>query len=255
MKHIALRSKSIRSGDRPYTTPGLGDRAHSVLLAYQYGKAHDTPVTLHLTSDKYGKEHKKISWKELTQMVPNNLVSIKVHPVCNLKEDEWLSFLSSNGYDAEIYYYKDSIHLHPNETVVPLEISQYLKELPCLEPIYVWPKIELPKKFITVQWDSNDNARSMPKIKRTFIENKYIEKGYDIVVVGGNSEHKILRESLPHIGYAMYHADYHVGVDSGMMHIAQFYKSYNQIHIHNEGFKSHHLYRAVKNGSKLNYTI
>ena len=53
MKHIALRSKSIRSGDRPYTTPGLGDRIQSVLCAYQYGKAHNTPVTLHLTDDKW----------------------------------------------------------------------------------------------------------------------------------------------------------------------------------------------------------
>ena len=63
-KNIALRSKSMRSGDRPYTTPGLGDRAHSVLMAYQYSRAHKVPVTLHLTSDKYGKPHKKVSWKE-----------------------------------------------------------------------------------------------------------------------------------------------------------------------------------------------
>ena len=53
MKHIALRSKSVRSGDRPYTTPGLGDRSHSLLLAYQYGKAHNSPVTVHLTDDKW----------------------------------------------------------------------------------------------------------------------------------------------------------------------------------------------------------
>ena len=53
MKHIALRSKSIRSGDRPYTTPGVGDRLQSVLCAYQYGKAYNTPVTIHITDDKW----------------------------------------------------------------------------------------------------------------------------------------------------------------------------------------------------------
>jgi len=252
MKHIALRSKSVRAGDRPYTTPGLGDRAHSVLLAYQYSKAHNTPVTLHLTSDKYGKPHKKVSWKELLQMVPNGTVDIKVWDICNIPENKWLSYLAEKGYNAEIYYYKDTLHMHPNETVVPLEMSQYLVELPCLQPVAV--DLDLPKKYITVQWDSNDVARSMSPIKKAFIENQYRGQGYDIVVVGGNSNNQLLKESLHHIGYAMYHADYHVGIDSGMMHLAQFYKTYEQIHIHNEGFRSHHLYRAVKNGSKLNYT-
>ena len=78
-KNIALRSKSMRNGDRPYTTPGLGDRAHSVLMAYQYSRAHKVPVTLHLTSDKYGKplkiclltssDHKAHWWKGCTEIV------------------------------------------------------------------------------------------------------------------------------------------------------------------------------------------
>ena len=58
MKHLALRSRSIRPrqgfpNGRPYTTPGLGDRIQSILCAYQYGKAHKTPVTLHITDDKW----------------------------------------------------------------------------------------------------------------------------------------------------------------------------------------------------------
>ena len=252
MKHIALRSKSVRAGDRPYTTPGLGDRAHSVLLAYQYSKAHDTPVTLHLTKDKYGKEHKKISWRELTEMVPAGSVSIQVWPVANITEDKWIEYLNSKNVDAEIYYYKDTYKMHPNENVVPLEMSQYLKELPCLDPVPV--KMNLPKKFVTMQWDSTDIARSMSSIKLEGIKNAYRNLGYDIVTVGGDAKSNELKNSLHHIGYAMHHADYHVGVDSGMMHIAQYYKRYDQIHIHNEGFKSHHLYRAQMNGSKLNWT-
>jgi len=249
VKHIALRSKSVRSGDKPYTTPGVGDRAHSVLLAYQYGAAHNTPVTLHLTSDKFGKRHKKDSWAELTKMV-HGAVELKVWPVCNLPEEEWLAYLSEQGYDAEIYYYKDNLKLHPNETVVPLEISQYLKTLPCLEPLPI--KLSLPKKFITVQWDTSPD-RAISPIKIAAVENAYRSKGYDIVTVGGQAKTVELRDSLVHIGFAMYHAKYHVGIDSGMMHIAQFYKNYDDIHIHNERYKSHHLYRAVKNGSKLNF--
>ena len=94
MKHIALRSKSVRSGDRPYTTPGLGDRSHSLLLAYQYGKAHNTPVTIHLTDDKWsvagGKisDKKKKSWVELMGLFPSDSIYIETHPIENITEVE-----------------------------------------------------------------------------------------------------------------------------------------------------------------------
>ena len=59
MIHFAIRSKSMRSGDRPFTTPGLGDRVHSALLAYLYGKKNNDKVTIHITRDKFDKPHKK----------------------------------------------------------------------------------------------------------------------------------------------------------------------------------------------------
>ena len=53
--------------------------------------------------------------------------------------------------------------MHPNETVVPLEMSQYLKEPIMLEPVVnAW----LPDKFITVQWDSTDAGRTLSSITR-----------------------------------------------------------------------------------------
>ena len=114
MKHIALRSKSVRSGDRPFTCPGLGDRIHSILTARQYGISHNTPVTVHITDDKWsvanGKksDKKKKSWKEIIDLFPENTVHIKPWPVENLYENEWLGFLKDQGIDAEIYYYKDT---------------------------------------------------------------------------------------------------------------------------------------------------
>ena len=81
MKHIALRSKSVRSGDRPYTTPGLGDRSHSLMIAYQYGKAHNSPVTIHLTDDKWsvaGGEKSAKKKKSTTILDPSKTCSFKV---------------------------------------------------------------------------------------------------------------------------------------------------------------------------------
>ncbi len=251
MKHIALRSKSIRSGDRPYTTPGLGDRIQSVLCAYQYGKFHNTPVTLHLTDDKWsvagGKisDKKKKSWKEILDLFPKNTVYVQPWPVENLPEDEWLKYLKQKRIDAEIYYFKDTLHMHPNETVVPLEMSQYLKKPVMLKPIVNdW----LPDQYITVQWDSTDAGRTLSPLLQEKIHSKY--KG-EVIYVGGEGKGNF-KTSLAHIGLAMVNADFHVGSDSGMFHLAQLYMPFEKIHIYNKvgGYLSHHMVRAVSNGSK-----
>ncbi len=252
MKHIALRSKSIRSGDRPYTTPGLGDRIQSVLCAYQYGKAHNTPVTLHLTDDKWsvagGKksDKKKISWAEILTLFPENSVQIQNWPVENLSEEHWLEYLKDHDIDAEIYYFKDTIHMHPNESVVPLEMSQYLQKPALLKPIIenYW----LPDQFITVQWDSTDPSRTMSPVLQEKIHSKY--QGA-VIHIGGNGK-GVFKDSLAHMGHAIYYADFHVGSDSGMFHLATLYKQPDKIHLYSKvgGYKSHHLVRAVNNGSK-----
>jgi len=50
----------------------------------------------------------------------------------------------------------------------------------------------------------------------------------------------------------MVKAEYHVGSDSGMMHLAQLYKRFEDIHIYSpvNGYTSHHLIRAINNGTK-----
>lgn len=254
MKHIALRSKSVRSGDRPFTCPGLGDRIHALLTARQYGIKHNTPVTVHITDDKWSvaggvkSDKKKISWAEIINLFPENTVDVKPWPVENLYENEWISYLNKKGIDAEIYYYKDTAYMHPNENKTDLEMSQYLKKPLLLKPKDV--SIKLPKKFITVQWDSTDAGRNISEILLTEIYSKY---NCEHVHVGGQSKDNLLKNSLAHIGYAMSKAEYHVGVDSGMMHVAQLYLPHEKIHIYNQvnGYKSHHLVRAEMNGSKV----
>jgi len=240
-KHIAVRSKSVRSNNA-YTTPGLGDRAHEVLKAHLYGKAHNCRVVLHLTKDKYGKPHKKTSWNELLTLVPN--VDIRVHQVAGLEEDDWLQYLKEKDIEAEIYYYKEISHMKGG-----FEASQYFKELPCLPPPIVTQK--LPMKYVTAQFDSTDLGRNSNNRKVTQFLNTFRSQGYEILVVGGDAEKSELRDSISHIAHAMYHAAAHVGVDSGMMHLAQFYKKWEQIHILTAQFNSHHLVRAKNYGAVL----
>jgi len=57
---------------------------------------------------------------------------------------------------------------------------------------------------------------------------------------------------LADAGCAISKARYHVGADSGFLHLAQVYKKFEDIHIYSPvgGYKSHHLWRAINNGCK-----
>ena len=106
-----------------------------------------------------------------------------------------------------------------------------------------------------MQWDSTDNSRKMSPILLEGIKQKYESEGYSLVTIGGDAKDLLLRNSIAHIGYAIYNAQYHIGCDSGMMHIAQFYKNYEDIHIYYNSYQSHHFIRAKKNGSKINQGV
>jgi len=254
MKHIALRAKSVRNPNNAFTATGLGDRIHSVTLAWCYSRAHNTPVTIHLTKSKQigGQfDNKKQSWQEILTLFPAGSVSIGYHDYEPTDESDWIQYLKNQAIDAEIFWYKD--HPGPHESPAKLDISQYLTvDIPLLTAEYV--DMQLPERFVTCQWDSNDRARTLKPHLRGMVMDNYKRLGYEVVTVGGESPDKDLNWSLKHIAYAMSKADMHVGVDSAFMHMAFLYKPYKKIHLYNEpnGFFSHHFRRAIDNDVKLN---
>ena len=254
MKHLAIRSLSIRKKDMPYTTPGLGDMTHTVLIGYLYSLHNNTPVTLHLTEDKYDKE-KPPTYQSLLSLLPGDTVTIKVHPVTGLPEPQWLQFLHDQGYAAEMYCYMDIRHRY--DTPERIDIAPYFATYPELDPLPVGAEVDLPDKFVTAQWDSTAKKRRLDSQQIKKIQDAYRSQGYEIITVGGEAVHPLLQRSLPHIGYAMSRAGIHIGVDSGFMHFAQLYLRPCNIHIYatNEHKWSHHLSRAIKNGCVLNHYI
>lgn len=247
MNHFAIRSKSLRLGDRPFTCPGLGDRVHSVLLAYLYSPIE--PVTIHITVDKWSiangvmSDKKCKSWLEITDLFPNNII-IQPHPIENIPDVKWVDYLRNLGYDnVTTYHYKDAFNMHPNDFEIGEDASVWLQTLPMLKAEHY--NINLPKDFITTQFDSTDKQRSISLLQQTTITNKYRAEGFDCIELTGDM-------SLKQIAYILSKAKYHVGIDSGMLHMAMLYLPYNRIHLYNNGYKSHHLLRAVRNGSLLN---
>jgi hypothetical protein len=253
VKHLALRARSVRNSKNPFTTTGLGDRIHSLTLAWSYHNVYNVPVTIHLTKSKQigGQyDNKKQSWQEILDLFPKDTVQIAYHDYEPNDEKDWIQYLKDSKIHAEIFWYKD--HPGPHETPVKLDISQYLGKIPKLaaEPV----DLNLPERFITCQWDSTDRARTLKPHLREMVMDNYKRQGYEVVVVGGESPDKNLNWSLKHIAYAMSKADMHVGVDSAFMHMAFLYMPFGRVHLYNEpnGFFSHHFRRAIDNGIKLN---
>jgi hypothetical protein len=251
VRHIALRARCVHT-PAAYTTPGLGDRIHSAIVGWCYGQAHDTPVTLHLTDDKWhgGRfGNKSESWTEIVRLFPAGSLRLHHHSVTPETEPEWLAYLRRK-FDAVPYRYGD----HPGkyESVAALDIAPYLKRIPLLsaEP----QDMKLPARFVTVQWDASARSRTLPAPRQEAILRGYRADGYKPVVVGGESEDYKLRWSLKYIAYAMSKAAFHAGVDSAFFHLAQLYMPWERIHLYHapEGFRSHHALRARDNGAQIN---
>tara|TARA_Y100001938_G_scaffold149729_1_gene237680 strand:+ start:1119 stop:1859 length:741 start_codon:yes stop_codon:yes gene_type:complete len=108
--------------------------------------------------------------------------------------------------------------------------SKQLRDIPLQKNIEK-RDIDLPKRFITVQWDAGQLYRKVDRWsddRIPNIESYYKNLGYEIVRVGGEGDYKDLRDII----YIMSKASLHVGADSGMMHIAKFLMPINKIHVY-----------------------
>lgn len=260
MKHIAIRSRSLRQ-DAPYTVPGLGDRLHTVMIGYNYSILHNTPVTLHLTTDKYHRPDKNASWHEILDLFPPGHVYVEGHEIKELPEHAWLSYLADKGISAETYYYKDYPHRYdfPKNVDRMIDAGKVMCHYPCI-PSTV--NLDLPSKYVTAQFDCNNvpyykdslDARKIPPMKVESILSQYRAQGYEVVFIGGDGKKNMNGPgNLKNIGAALANAKYHVGAESGFLVMAQMYMKPEQIklYVKKSGGYSHHVDRNVRCGVEL----
>jgi len=242
---------SVNSPNVPFTAPGLGDRIHLLTVAWCYSQAKAKPVCLHLTADKYDSK-KAASFAEILQLFPSGSIYVQAHEISGINEPEWITYLKNKGIDARLFSYND--HLGRFETREDLDISPLLKDIPKLKDSIANTKLDLSDRYITTQWDSTAQTRTLGKDKIEKILENYQKLGYEIVVVGGQARTPELRNSLATIASVMSGAQLHVGVDSGFMHLALLLLQPSQIHLYNEpsGYWSHHLLRAQDLGCPIN---
>jgi len=250
--HIAARVSSSNEKKTAYTASGLGDRIHLLTLAWAYSNANSKPVLLHISSNGMNAE-KQNSFFEILQLFPKGSINFVVHDYIGIDEICWLRYLEKKGINAKLFYYGD--HLGRYEKKLGFDATPYLREFPKLkEPHDIKSKLRLPKRYITVQWDSTAQTRTLKPNLRNAIEDSYRQLGYVPITLGGMSTSYSKKKPLSHAAYAMSKAQLHIGVDSGFMHLAFLYLDFSKIHIYADanGFWAHHLFRAYENGCVQN---
>ena len=249
---IAIKSTSARDKFGFFRIPGLGDRIHVLTCAWALFSNYNETVTIHLSGEKYS-EFKENSLIEIKSLFPKGNVDFRFHNYHPETELEWKKYIYRKIPGVKFFYYGD--HQGPYESREEIDISPLLKRYNKLQISKVFtPKLSYPARFITTQWDSTANSRSLSLDKRELILEKYREQGYTIIYVGGEATQFHLRESLSEIAFAIAKSDFYVGVDSAFFHLAQLYLPICKIHLYNErtNYWSHHLLRYIDNGGQIN---
>jgi ADP-heptose:LPS heptosyltransferase len=204
-------------------------------------------VRLHLSADK-ASHKKRVSFEEVISLFDNRKFDVEFHEVYPTSNMEFQEFLQDKGIDAQAFYYKD----HPGwrEKFIGVEVSGYLREIPLIRP----PVSETQSKVITSQWDTTGQKRKFSQSEINLILEKYKEQGYQVITVGGEAKEERYRESLWEVGRLMSRSAFHVGVDSGFMHLAQLFLPPERIHVYSKptNYWAHHLFRGIENGMSLN---
>ena len=255
MKNVVMRFWSTRIPDLQYSCPGFGDIVHSCLLTYLYGQAHGEAATLHIASHQYNRD-KPTTWNEVIKLFPKDTVFLKPYETNTMTDQAFLDLVLADHPNAELHYYKK----YPGKLQKPLTpffwVDDYLvaEKFPSLAADDLSASICLPESFATMQIDATSIQRRPTQEQVDQLYKKFADLGCEIVVVGGDAVDPALRRATG-AGYAMSRAKYHIGVDSGYLHLAQLYFQPENIYLYtnrNENAWEHHLKMARDNGCHIN---
>lgn len=184
----------------PHSPRALGDTIDALFLAHMISRIENDIVNI------------KISHPD--EMLLNDLVKFARVIIGKETTDNVMSFDINTAEGVKLYH----------------KYSSQIKRIP-KTTIRINKNFKLPDKFVTAQWDAQQiyrDIRKYDKDKANKIEQKYIDEGYDIIRVGGEGEFKKLDDII----YIMQKADYHIGAESGMMHVSKFIMNCDKLHIY-----------------------
>ena len=231
---------------------GLGDIIDWCCTLNMFAEYEPDECIIYIHSNHSVIKSKKLDtlWKQLSSLFDRNIV---------------LKIIDSNDYSdilLDISQNKTNSNII-NDKYFKTKGNKYQKLLYLLGD---FPKIkvkdyseyfpDLPEKFVTMQWDADQQRRRCSEDKVKNITEFYENIGYKTIIVGGKAKTDILRNDLHKIAYIMSKASLHVGVDSGFIHLAKIIMPSNKIHVYTnfQHRLTHKLRNVLKAGAVLNYS-
>jgi len=111
-----------------------------------------------------------------------------------------------------------------------LKVFNSVKEFPKCKNIPQFD-IELPKKYVTAQWDAKQTYRYILPERIEKIEAHYRKEGYEIIPILGSGTGKAAKD-LDYVAYIISKADLHIGASSGGVYFSKIILPSNKIHIY-----------------------
>ena len=112
-----------------------------------------------------------------------------------------------------------------------LTISKQIDIIPINTNINLQTNVDHPSKYVTAQWDAAQLYRRVDRWDSERIDNIeswYKHKGYKVIRIGGEGDYSKLEDIIPIISKA----EYHIGADSGMAHVAKMLLPIQNIHLY-----------------------
>ena len=189
------------------TTRPLGDRIIHLLFCEMLSQSENEDVNLICEHFKDFDQLKNLLGSDRVflnkkNVIPKKTINIRYPINCN-----------SDNYDLSIH-----------------EVWGSVKELPKCKNIKNFNQ-ELPKKYITTQWDARQTYRFILPEKIEKIEKHYLQNGFEIIRIGANGSGRASTD-LDYIAYLISNADLHVGASSGMAYFSQMILPCDKIHIY-----------------------
>jgi len=192
------------------TTKPLGDRIIHLLFCEMLSQSENEDVNLICGHFKDFDQLKNLLGSDRVFLNKKNVIPKKT---VNIKYPRSPTGSCSDNYDLSIH-----------------DVWGSVKELPKCKNIKNFNQ-ELPKKYITVQWDARQKYRFILPEKIKKIENYYLQSGFEIIQIGANGSGRASTD-LDYIAYLISNADLHVGASSGMAYFSQMILPCEKIHIY-----------------------
>ena len=154
----------------------------------------------------------------------------KVNVTNDIKDAQFLKDNLFSFGDVQVSSENKGEKIVSNSTLY-FTISKQINVIPINTNVNLQTNIDLPKKYVTAQWDAAQLYRRVDRwdSKRIDnIENWYKNKGYEVIRIGGEGDYGNLEDFIPIISKA----EYHIGADSGMAHVAKMLLPTQNIHLY-----------------------